>query len=74
MEETFDHKLNVVACMYGGWQILDKNLNIVYNNAEYGSNLLYGATADASSPGNLIVSTCTFNDCMVRMHLLQTIV
>ncbi|CAI5446023.1 unnamed protein product [Caenorhabditis angaria] len=61
--ERSDDKL-CVACMYGGYMILDQNLETVRKNEDAGRNLLYGATLMADD--NVIY--CTFNDYLVVLE------
>ncbi|CAM33497.3 WD_REPEATS_REGION domain-containing protein [Caenorhabditis elegans] len=47
------------SCMYGGYSILNSDtLDIVHENRDVGSNLLYGATKMSANS----VLFCTFND------------
>ncbi|CAI2348866.1 unnamed protein product [Caenorhabditis sp. 36 PRJEB53466] len=57
-----------VACMYGGYALLDSNtLEIVHQNRDSGANLLYGATKMSERS----VLFCTFNDYLIVLDELK---
>ncbi|KHJ83747.1 WD domain, G-beta repeat protein [Oesophagostomum dentatum] len=59
--EQFQHadkQHYIAACMYGGWAILNENLEFIKTDEKAGKELLYGVTMASE---NLLVYT-TFND------------
>ncbi|VDM55290.1 unnamed protein product, partial [Angiostrongylus costaricensis] len=56
----------LVACMYGGWALFDKNLKLSLANKTAGEQLLYGVTMISDRS---IVYT-SFNDCKVTITTL----
>ncbi|MFH4978009.1 hypothetical protein AB6A40_004718 [Gnathostoma spinigerum] len=59
----------LVSCMYGGWQMIEKNsLNDIESNATLGEHLLYGA---AFCPQSSIISSCTFNNYSVNFDKIK---
>lgn len=59
----------IVACMYAGWVLIDKDsFTVIERNTQIGEFLVYGASMVSES----LIASCTFNNCAINFDKIKS--